>query len=36
MSNQQVDWSWGPPNRSLGAYGKYDEIFDWGGRKLFF
>jgi len=36
MSNQQVRWSWGMPSRSLGAFGEYDEIFDWGGRKLYF
>lgn len=36
MTNQQCRWAWGNPQRSLGSVAGYDEVFDWGGKTLYF
>ena len=36
MTEQQCRWAWGIPNKSYGALAGYDEVYDWGGKSLYF
>lgn len=36
MTEQQCRWAWGIPNSSFGALAGYDEVYDWGGKTLYF
>jgi len=36
MTEQQCRWAWGQPTRGYGALVGYDEVYDWGGKSLYF
>lgn len=36
MTEQQCRWSWGMPSESYGSLVGYDEVYDWGGKTLYF
>ena len=36
MSEQQCRWAWGIPSSSYGSLAGYDEVYDWGGKSLYF
>lgn len=36
MTNQQCRWAWGMPQKSFGSLAGYDEVFEWGGKSLYF
>lgn len=36
MTDKQCRWSWGIPTKSYGALAGYDEVYDWGGKSLYF
>tara|TARA_B110000438_G_scaffold70517_1_gene70747 strand:- start:495 stop:1394 length:900 start_codon:yes stop_codon:yes gene_type:complete len=36
MTEQQCRWAWGMPSKGYGSLVGYDEVYDWGGKTLYF
>jgi hypothetical protein len=36
MTEKQCRYAWGMPDKSYGSLAGYDEVFDWGGKSLYF